>query len=308
MMEIDGLGYKEIILDNYEDFIELIRPDRENLKQYLDSHNYKLMYRGQADANWELEPSLFRNVSKDTFLSNSYDGICFMHWVTLKTFVEGCDLNSVVVPFDSFEFRSEFLHEFDERVVFDTKCWPNPKLYELLAYAQHYGVWTELLDWSKNPLVACYFACSQVVKNKKNDGLMSIWVFDTEKKNLLNDHTGKNVEIIEVPKSVNQNISSQQGCFTLVRQNLERGTKLTFVETTKRIQEIKLLNELIDEKGVNGLLKISIPHKFAPDILKYCSAYSINAATIFRGIEGAATYAKESISIEEFRNKIAQSD
>ena len=69
-----------------------------------------------------------------------------------------------------------------------------------------------------------------------------------------------------------------------------------------------MLNELIDEKGVNGLLKISIPHKFAPDILKYCSSYSINAATIFRGIEGAATYAKESISIEEFRNKIAQSD
>lgn len=303
-MEIkEGLGFREIILENLDEFIELIRPDKKNINEYLENANGKLIYRGQADSNWELEPSLYRNISKETILSDSYDGICFMHWVTLKSFVDGCDLSSVVVPFDSFEFRSEFLSEFDDTVVFDTKIWPNQKLYELLAYAQHYGVWTELLDWSKNPLIACYFACSQVIKGNDNEGLMSIWAFNTEKKNLLNEYNVKNFEIIEVPKSVNQNISSQQGCFTLVRQNLIRGSKLTFSESAKRINELKLLNQLMAEKKLDGLLKISIAKKFAPDILQYCSAYSINAATVFRGIEGAAIYAKENITIEQFRQK-----
>lgn len=171
-------------------------------------------------------------------------------------------------------------------------------MLNIMGFGQNY------LIGQKNPLIACYFACSQVIKSNDNEGLMSIWVFNTEKKNLLNEYNVKNFEIIEVPKSVNQNISSQQGCFTLVRQNLIRGSKLTFSESAKRINELKLLDELMADKKLDGLLKISIAKKFAPDILQYCSAYSINAATVFRGIEGAAIYAKESISIEEFRKKM----
>lgn len=307
-MEIkEGFGFTEIILENVDEFIELIRPDKKNINQYLESVNGKFIYRGQADSNWELEPSLFRHSPADQILSNTFDGLCFMYWVRLKEFINGCDLNSSKIPFDSKALRDNHFNEFDSAVVFKTKAWPHAELYELIAFAQHYGVWTEFLDWTKSPLVACYFAASQAIKQPSFDDLLSVWIFDTEKENLLNNGTEKNFEIIEVPKSANQNISSQLGCFTLVRQNLVRGTALTFEQKPKRIKQLKLLNELVADKKIQALLKISLPQKYAAELLQYCSAYSINAATIFRGIEGAAIYAKESFDIEAFRRKVTSS-
>lgn len=305
LMEIqEGLGFKELIVDTAEEFIELIRPDKKNVKEYLGSANDQYIYRGQADSSWELTPSLYRNISRKEILSDTYDGICFMHWVHLKNFVYGCDLNSSIVPFNSFEFRSEWLEDFDDRVVKDSTKWPDAKLYELIAYAQHYGVYTEFLDWTKNPLIACYFAASQVVKMRKLDRFMSIWVFDTEKKNLLNKYNDKVFEIIEVPKSINQNISSQQGCFTLVRQKIMRGVRLTFNESLSKYEQIQNLNELIAEKKINSLIKISVPCKWAIDILKYCDAYTVNAATVFRGISGGAMYVQEGLEIIEYKKLI----
>jgi len=46
--------------------------------------------------------------------------------------------------------------------------------WEWLAYAQHYGLRTRLLDWSKNPLTALYFAIS----NQSNSSNVWVYVYD----------------------------------------------------------------------------------------------------------------------------------
>ena len=47
LMEIqEGLGFKELIVDTAEEFIELIRPDKKNVKEYLGSVNDQYIYRG----------------------------------------------------------------------------------------------------------------------------------------------------------------------------------------------------------------------------------------------------------------------
>lgn len=194
---------------------------------------------------------------------------------------------------------------------------PPGDLYELIAFAQHYGIPTELLDWSKSWVVASFFMVKGVLdsfiseKNKDKfnyQGWMSLWVLNTEQKNLLNQGSEENIfEIVEVPKGLNRNISAQNGCFTLVRQKLENSQSLTWNKDTRRFQEIKLLDELIAEKRVEKmLLKISLPIKLVTEVFRYCDSSEINSARIYGGAEGAAKYANDIFALESFKLKLSE--
>lgn len=299
---IEHSGFKELLV-SFDEFMELIKPEnKKKLGSYIDSANHKLIFRGQSNSKYELLPSLFRNTFEYSSFSKSFETLCFLQFSYLKTFVAGCDLNAVPVPNDSYDFRKKYLDEFPDEVVFDSSTWPNKSLYELLGFAQHYGYPTELLDWSYNPLVSCYFAASGVVeKNASVDDSMSIWVFDLEKRNILNSYEKINFEVIDVPRSLNLNISAQHGCFTLIRQSIPRGTPLTY--SNNRVNEVKLLTDLMAEKQQNGLLKITLSNNHVVKLLEFCENYSINAASLFRGPYGAAKYAIESINLNRFSSK-----
>jgi hypothetical protein len=105
------------------------------------------IYRGQSDASWELVPSLTRT--------------CNEHGFDKKT---------------AMHVENELLFEFQQRYRNKDEFCESLKINDLLSWweiMQHHSAPTRLLDWSKSPHAALYFAVSS---SKGLDG--AIYVMD----------------------------------------------------------------------------------------------------------------------------------
>ncbi len=147
--------------------------------------------------------------------------------------------------------------------------------WDLLVYAQHYGMATRLLDWSDNPLVALWFAAAnQDVANSS-----FVYMFEPEKSSLLDRNkdkspfTAKSTKVLR-PNLNNTRIVAQSGWFTshVYAKNLSKfialekhklhGPLLTRFEITGRIKSDMLI--MLDKLGINN-------RTLFPDIQGICT-------------------------------------
>jgi hypothetical protein len=268
-----------------EEFWDILSPQK-----HLFRSPSRTIFRGQASDAWELEPSVLRGHTHPVhaFLllkskPEQSEHLIFAEIHALRIFAGYCDSAGLRIPGDSQEFRRSFLDpttKLDD-FIFHRQIWPSHEYFEIMALAQHYGLPTRLLDWTRSPYVAAYFAASGALNDNANERL-SVWALNVEStKPKLED-----VEVIPIPGSNNPNIAAQNGLFTLLRQKYPRGAPF---KGTHR------LNRYVESHDPDALRKITLPVQEAPKIIDLCERCGVTGATLYPDFYGAARATRDSL-------------
>jgi hypothetical protein len=128
-----------------------------------------LLFRGQRNFKWKLETTLERNGAEHMLFREYYDLICAGIGPEVKTFA------GVDVPMYDHELCKPFLD--DPALLFRIgDVFPMP-VYRYMAHLRHFGFPSPLLDWSRSPFVAAFFAFRDYLKKDEDAKKRSIFVF-----------------------------------------------------------------------------------------------------------------------------------
>lgn len=179
-----------------------------------------LIFRGQSYAEYELMPRALRHPRATMREQLAFE--CDQ----LVTFLRTAYMQGLPVQDDSPAMRDGLmsLHErlLSRDVVAVPNEWPWSGLWSLMSLAQHYGLPTRLLNWTRNPLVAAYFAAEPAARALKlsgsPDSRFAIWIFRhgdltvQPLKNLREDGTFPPLlSIVTVPTAGIPNLRAQMG-------------------------------------------------------------------------------------------------
>ena len=278
------MAYIEETINSLQDALSVFFNNAQIAKESGDRRI--LMYRGQADKNFGVMPSIFRQNG-------------------LKREAQMIQEIKRLAP-------AEFVH--------------NESALECLVKMQHYGVPTRLLDITSNPLVALYFACAdesckdtdgEIItfydyftphKSSAIDLYARLSTYEGENNQDLVDFTSSSVSFInhenrpkidEIKKyfqnkyftiSVplnNERIRRQHGAFLLFGMNIEDQLN----PFKKEAFDIK--KHILIDSGEKICRSLIIPAEVKDEILKKLDVIGINRSFLFPEFEHQASYVKQ---------------
>lgn len=215
----------EIIISSINEF--------QNQISRLDSDDSGLLYRGQADGVWPVNCSALRRLAK-----HHQD-----------------EIEQELMSFPLVGYMNSLITKAKMRQFFSLGSNPSPPVHELeiLAQLQHFGAATVLIDFTRQPSVALWFACN---RSRDKDG--AVYILSCSKTIELNleDFNEKLESLYEDGKlwswepAPNENrIIAQSSVFVLGDSKIESHemTKLTIRSVCKP----EILKQLETMYGIN---------------------------------------------------------
>lgn len=212
----------------------------------------ELIFRGQSSSKYRLNTSFHRE--------RRYD--------LLRYEAEACDqLVQHVNAISSHQYESQRPTDFGA----------------LLSLAQHHGFPTPLLDWSKSPYIAAYFAIEARSRNCLADDNPRIFIFDAMAWKLDTTQTAHLADprpVITLREFIAHNNPRH-----LPQQSLHTYTNIEDVEAWIRLTE--------QQNNKHYLTIIDVPRSERELAMRDLAYMGVTAATLFPGLDGVCGSLKE---------------
>jgi|GEM_PF-4069554 len=211
------------------------------------------MFRGQGDSRWGLVPGLLRanpGCEEPVIPHPKYFEDTLVKNIRLK-------LKEMTAVPDRFLVEDEVTRDG-----------------YILPLAQHYGAPTSLLDWTRSPLVACYFAASDALRqNAERFSVFAVSEVTVDEPRL------KGCKVIVASTTMNENLFAQRGIFIKHPLNVKDYWCPEYDEVST---EPPSPNRPLSTR----FIRLDLSTMMAPDLLRELHKHGLNGATVFPGMHG----------------------